>query len=156
MLLHEMAGEKTFPADLSRPTFAGPAGRQALQLLVDLVNKDQVDGFDQPPPPPGGNGIVSGTQAATWTSAGPVNAARRGAPEVLQQIGTAPIPKLTQRWTLLGGTWLMVNSKPKDTDGAVDLMLYLTAAKHADDITSIQNAVPPRKSPPPPPTSPTP
>ena len=40
----------------------------------------------------------------------------------------------------------MVNSKPKDVDTSVDLMLYLTAAKHADDITSIQNAVPPRKS----------
>jgi maltose-binding protein MalE len=40
----------------------------------------------------------------------------------------------------------MVNSKPKDPNTSVDLMLYLTAAKHADDITSIQNAVPPRKS----------
>ena len=146
MLLTEMGGEKTFAQDLSRPTFNGPAGRAALQLLVDLVNKDQVDGFDQPRPPSGSNGILAGTQAATWTSAGPVNQARRLAPEQLVNIGTAPIPRLAQRWTLLGGTWLMVNSKPRDTTTAVDLMLYLTAAKHADDITSIQNAVPPRKS----------
>jgi multiple sugar transport system substrate-binding protein len=146
MLLTEMGGEKTFSQDLSKATFNGPAGRAALQLLVDLVNKDQVDGADQPKPPSGSNGIVAGTQAVTWTSAGPVNVARRIAPELLSQIGTAPIPKLSQRWTLLGGTWLMVNSKPKDVDASVDLMLYLTAAKHADDITSIQNAVPPRKS----------
>jgi len=65
---------------------------------------------------------------------------------MMSQLGTAPIPKLAQRWTLLGGTWLMVNSKPKDGNGSVDLLLYLTAAKHADDINSIQNAVPPRKS----------
>jgi len=146
MLLVEMTGEHTFTSDLTRATFNGPGGRQALQLLVDLVNKDQVDGFDQPKAPSGSNGIVAGTQASTWTSAGPVNTARRAAPETLPLIGTAPIPKLTQRWTLLGGTWLMVNSKPKDVDTSVDLMLYLTAAKHADDITSIQNAVPPRKS----------
>lgn len=146
MLLTEMGGERVFSQDLSRPTFTGPAGRQALQLMVDLVNKDQVDGFDQPRPPSGSNGVVAGTQAVTWTSAGPVNVARRVAPELLGQIGTSPIPRLAQRWTLLGGTWLMVNSKPRDVNGSVDLMLYLTAAKHADDITSVQNAVPPRKS----------
>jgi ABC-type glycerol-3-phosphate transport system substrate-binding protein len=146
MLLTEMGGEKTFNADLSKAQFNGPAGRTALQLMVDLVNKDQVDGFDQPRPPTGSVGIVAGTQASLWTSAGPVNNARRTAPEALVNIGTAPIPKLGQRWTLLGGTWLMVNSKPKDTGTSVDVMLYLTAAKHADDITSIQNAVPPRKS----------
>jgi len=146
MLLTEMGGEKTFSQDLTKSTFNGPAGRQALQLMVDLVNKDQVDGADQPAPPSGSNGIIAGTHAMTWNSAGPVNAARRVAPELLAQIGTAPIPKLAQRWTLLGGTWLMVNSKPKDTGTSVDLMLYLTAGKHADDINSIQNAVPPRKS----------
>ncbi|HXI16482.1 MAG TPA: extracellular solute-binding protein [Chloroflexota bacterium] len=146
MLLTEMGGEKTFSQDLSKPTFNGPAGRQALQLMVDMVNKDQVDGEDQPKPPSGSNGIIAGTHAMTWTSAGPVNVARRVAPELLAQIGTAPIPKLAQRWTLLGGTWLMVTSKPKDVNTSVDLMLYLTAAKHADDITSVQNAVPPRKS----------
>jgi ABC-type glycerol-3-phosphate transport system substrate-binding protein len=146
MLLTEMGGEKTFNADLTKPTFNGPAGRAALQLMVDLVNKDQVDGFDQPKPPSGATGIAAGTQASLWTSAGPINTTRRTAPEQLATIGTAPIPKLAQRFTLLGGTWLMVNSKPKDTPTSVDLMLYLTAAKHADDITSIQNAVPPRKS----------
>lgn len=146
MLLTEMGGEKTFSQDLTKASFNGPGGRAALQLLVDLVNKDQVDGADQPRPPSGSNGIIAGTHAVTWNSAGPVNVARRVAPELLEQIGTAPIPKLAQRWTLLGGTWLMANSKPKDVSTSVDLLLYLTAAKHADDITSVQNAVPPRRS----------
>src|SRR5205823_1453918 len=65
MLLAEMTGEKTFNADLTKATFNGPGGRQALQLLVDLVNKDQVDGFDQPKAPSGSTGIVAGTQAST-------------------------------------------------------------------------------------------
>jgi multiple sugar transport system substrate-binding protein len=146
MLLTEMGGEKTFSQDLSKATFNGPGGRAALQLMVDLVNKDQVDGADQPRPPSGSNGIIAGTHAITWNSAGPVNLARRVAQDQLANIGTAPIPKLAQRWTLLGGTWLMANSKPKDVGTSVDLLLYLTAAKHADEITSIQNAVPPRKS----------
>ena len=134
---------RTSPA----PPSTARRGAQALQLLVDLVNKDQVDGFDQPRPPPGSNGILAGTQAATWTSAGPVNAGpARGPGAAGAASAPRPSPSSTQRWTLLGGTWLMVNSKPKDTNAAVDLMLYLTAAKHADDITSIQNAVPPRKS----------
>src|SRR3712207_1108865 len=113
MLLTEMGGEKTFSQDLTKATFNGPGGRAARPLMVDLVNKDQVDGFDQPRPASGSNGILSGTHAMTWNSAGPVNLARRVAPEQLVNIGTAPMPKLAQRWTLLGGTWLMVNSKPK-------------------------------------------
>ena len=114
--------------------------------MVDIVNKDQVDGFDRPAPPPNVDPLIAGVQAVTFTSAGPINNARRTAPEAMVNLGVAPIPKLSQRFTLLGGSWLMANSKPKDVDPAADLMVYLTAAKHADDITSIQNAVPARKS----------
>jgi multiple sugar transport system substrate-binding protein len=146
MVLTEMGGEHAFAADLSKPTFTGRAGQAALQLMVELVNKDQVDGFDRPAPPPGVDPLIAGVQAVTFTSAGPVNNARRTAPEQAAHLGVAPIPKLTQRWTLLGGSWLMGYVKPKDADAAMDLMVYLTAAKHADEISSIQNAVPPRKS----------
>ena len=146
MVLIEQQGERPYSADLARPAFTGAAGRQALQLMVDLLNKDQVDTFNPPKPPPGTNALVAGLQATGWDSAGPVNAARRGAPEALAQIMTAPIPRLRQRITYMGGTYLMASNRPKDAAAAVDFMLYLTAAKHADEINSVQNAVPPRKS----------
>jgi len=144
--LIEQQGEHAFSADLTKPAFNGAAGQQALQLMVDLLNKDQIDTFHPPAPPANTDPLVAGLQATTYNSAGPVNAARRGAPDVLAHIMTAPIPKLKQRVTYMGGTNLMASNAPKDAGAAVDFLLYLTAAKFADEITSVQNSVPPRKS----------
>jgi multiple sugar transport system substrate-binding protein len=146
MTLIVQGGEQPFNAELTKPNLAGAAGRQALQLMVDLINRDQVDTFKPPAAPSGVNPMVAGLQASTWDSAGPVNAARLSAPDVAANMIVMPMPKLKQRWTYMGGTWLMASNAPKDPATAVDLLLYLTAAKHADAINSIQNAVPPRKS----------
>jgi|DewCreStandDraft_5_1066085.scaffolds.fasta_scaffold00532_30 multiple sugar transport system substrate-binding protein len=146
IVLHVQQGERPFSADLTRATFAGAAGMQALQLMVDLVHKDQVDAFNRPGAPSGVHPLAAGVHASTWSSAGPVNNARRTTPEMLAQIGTAPIPRLNQRFTYMGGTYLMASSKPKDALMVVDFILFLTAARHADEICSIQSAIPPRKS----------
>ncbi|HEX2186248.1 MAG TPA: hypothetical protein VHN78_12165, partial [Chloroflexota bacterium] len=53
---------------------------------------------------------------------------------------------IKKRLTYMGGTLLMAGNKPRDADAAVDFMLYLTAARHAEEINSVQNAVPPRRS----------
>jgi ABC-type glycerol-3-phosphate transport system substrate-binding protein len=146
MALHVANGEPPFSPDATKPAFTGASGRQALQLLVDLVNKDRVDAYQRPSPPPNVNVLAAGLVASLWDSAGPVNAIRRGSPEVIGQVGVAPVPRLKQRATYLGGTYLMAASKPKDTAAAVDFMLYLTAGKHADEINGVQNSVPPRRS----------
>jgi ABC-type glycerol-3-phosphate transport system substrate-binding protein len=144
--LIEQQGEHAFSADLTKPTFNSAAGREALQMMVDMINKDQVDTFSPPAPPAKTDPLVAGLQASAYNSAGPVNAARNGARDVLAQIMTAPIPKLKQRVTYMGGTELMASNAPKDATAAVDFLLYLTSAKFADEITSVQNSVPPRKS----------
>jgi multiple sugar transport system substrate-binding protein len=143
--LHSASGEEPYTPDI-RPNFTGGTGRQVLQLLVDLLNRDRVDAYERPRPPQNVSALGAGIVASQWDSAGPVNAIRRGSPEVIGQVGVAPIPRLKERKTYLGGTWLMAFSRPKHPDTAVDLMLYLTAAKHADEINSISNSVPPRKS----------
>lgn len=145
MVLHEQQGERPFSADLAKPSFSGPAGRQALQLLVELVNRDQVDDYSAAGST-NANGVITGTSASVWTSAGPVNMARRQGPDTVAQLATAPIPRLKQRVTFMGGNNLIVSGKPKDAPAAVDFMIYLTAAKHADEINSVRNNVPPRKS----------
>jgi ABC-type glycerol-3-phosphate transport system substrate-binding protein len=53
---------------------------------------------------------------------------------------------LKKRLTYMGGTLLLASNKPRDADAAVDFILYLTAARHAEEINSVQNAVPPRRS----------
>ncbi|HEX2185088.1 MAG TPA: extracellular solute-binding protein [Chloroflexota bacterium] len=135
-----------FNQELTRTQFTTAEARAALQLMVDLLNKDQVDTLKPPAPPSGQHALVAGLQACTWDSAGPVNAARRAAPDQMANIITAPIPMLKKRVTYMGGTLLMASNKPKDADAAVDFMVYLTAARHAEEINSVQNAVPPRKS----------
>ena len=146
MVLHEQQGEHPFSTDLTKPTFNGAAGRSALQQMVDILNRDQVDTFKPPAPPSGVNAIGAGLQAMTYDSTGPVSCVRRAVPEVAANLMAAPIPKLKQRVTYMGGTYVMAASTAKDAASAVDLLLYLTAGKHADEINSIQNAVPPRKS----------
>ncbi len=144
--LVEQQNAHPFDAALTKAQFGTPEARAALQLMVDLLNKDQVDTLTPPTAPAGQNALVAGLQASTWTSAGPINAARRNAPDQLPNILTAPIPMLRKRLTYMGGTLLMASRQPKDPDSAVDFLLYLTAAKHAEEINSVQNAVPPRRS----------
>jgi multiple sugar transport system substrate-binding protein len=135
-----------YSQDLTKANFTSAEGRAALQLMVDMLNKDQVDTFKPPAAPSGTNALVAGLQSSIYESAGPVNAARRAAPDQMQYITTMPIPMLKKRMTYMGGTNLMAHSKPKDPGSAADFLVYLTAAKHAEDINSVQNAVPPRKS----------
>lgn len=146
MVMHEELGEHPFLADLTKPTFSGAVGQQALQSLVDLLNKDRVDDNAKPTPPQGLNVLIAGINAVQWDGPAPITNARRAAPEVVPALATLPIPKWKQRFTYLGGTYLMASSKPKDATAAVDFMLYLTAARFADEINSIQDGVPPRKS----------
>ena len=146
MTLHEQLGEHAFTADLSKPTFAGAVGQQALQTMVDMLNKDRLDGPDKPKPAPGLDTVVAGINVMAWTNTAPIVNARASAPQVLPALATLPIPKFKQRFTYLAGQYLMVSSKPKDVTGAVDFMLYLTAARHADEINSVESGVPPRKS----------
>lgn len=122
------------------------ARAQALQLLVDLLNKDRVDDSAKPKPPQGMNALVAGINATTWTNTDPNVNAKASAPQVLPQIATLPIPKLRQRVTYLAGNYLMVSSRPKDAGAAVDFLYHLTAAKYAEEINSVQSGVPPRKS----------
>ena len=146
MVLHEQLGEHAFNADLSKPTFNGAAGQQALQFLVDLLNKDHVDDNAKPRPPQGVNLLVAGINATTWTNTDPIVNARSAAPQVLPSLATVPIPKFKQRVTYLAGNFLMGSSKPKDATAAVDFLLYLTAAKNTVEINSVQSGVPPRIS----------
>jgi ABC-type glycerol-3-phosphate transport system substrate-binding protein len=146
MIMHEALGEHPFAVDLSKPTFSGAAGQQALQFLVDLLNKDRVDDANKPKPPAALNVLVAGINAVQWDGPAPITNARQAAPEVVPQLATMPVPKWKQRFTYVGGTYLMVSNKPKDATAAIDFMLYLTAAKFADEINSIQDGVPPRKS----------
>jgi ABC-type glycerol-3-phosphate transport system substrate-binding protein len=146
MVLHEQLGEHAFNAELTKPTFSGAAGQQALQLLVDLLNKDRVDDNAKPKPPQGLNVLVAGINAVQWDGPAPITNARLAAPEIVPALATHPIPKWKQRFTYLGGTYLMASNKPKDATAAVEFLLYLTAAKFADEINSIQDGVPPRKS----------
>jgi multiple sugar transport system substrate-binding protein len=146
MALHEQLGEHPFSADLSKPTFAGAVGREALQLIVDLVNKDRVDASDKPRPPQGLDPVVAGIIATSWTNTTPIVNARTAAPDLVPALATVPIPRFKQRVTYLAGQYLMVSSKPKEATAAVDFMLYLTAARFADEINSVQSGVPPRKS----------
>lgn len=146
MTLHEQLGEHPFSADLSRPTFAGAVGRQALQFMVDLVNKDQVDGGGKPAPPQGLDLVVAGINAMAWTNTSPIVNAQSAAPRILPALATAPIPKFKQRATYLAGQYLMVSNRPKDAAAAVDFLLYLTAARFADEISSVESGVSPRKS----------
>jgi multiple sugar transport system substrate-binding protein len=144
--LHEELGEHPFAADLSRPTFAGPVGQQALQFMVDLVNKDLVDGSGKPAPPQGFDPVVAGINAMAWTNTSPIVNAKSAAPDIVAALATAPIPKFKQRSTYLAGQYLMVSSKPKDATEAVSFLLYLTAARFADEISSVESGVSPRKS----------
>jgi ABC-type glycerol-3-phosphate transport system substrate-binding protein len=146
MVMHEALGEHPFSTDLTRPTFSGAVGRQALQFLVDLLTKDRVDDNAKPRPPQGLNSLVAGINAVQWDGPAPITNARLAAPEVAPALATLPIPKWKQRVTYLGGTYLMASSTPKDAPAAVAFMLYLTAAKFADEINGIQDGVPPRKS----------
>jgi maltose-binding protein MalE len=105
-----------------------------------------VDGSGKPAPPQGTDAVVAGVNAVAWTNTSPIVNAKSAAPDVLPNMATAPIPKFKQRSTYLAGQYLMVSSKPKDATEAVSFLLYLTAAKFADEISSVESGVSPRKS----------
>jgi ABC-type glycerol-3-phosphate transport system substrate-binding protein len=146
MVLHEQLGEPAFNAGLTKAQFNGAAGQQALQFLVDLLNKDRVDSSAKPKAPQGLDVLVAGIIGTTWTNTTPIVNATDAAPQVLPQLATLPIPKFKQRVTYLAGNYLMGSSTPKDAGAAVDLLFYLTAAKFAEEINRVESGVPPRKS----------
>lgn len=46
-------GKGLFDENMTRPTFDGPEGQQAMQTLIDLMHRDRVDSFERPPTPQG-------------------------------------------------------------------------------------------------------
>lgn len=125
--------------------FNGPAGRQALQLLVDLVNKDRVDSFQQPAAVAGSR-FLGGQYAALWSSAGEITTAQRSAPGQLQHLSVAFTPKFAKRTTFAGGSYLIAKKDTKDPRSAADFLLSLTQGNNAVDISRATSAVPARKS----------
>jgi ABC-type glycerol-3-phosphate transport system substrate-binding protein len=144
-------GKSLFNPELTQANFGGAEGERALQLMVDLVNRDRVDATgDQRPKIPAGINIL-GTGLC---------AAGHGSPEGLATFASAGLdPKtlivtdFTPEWTgkttatgYLGGTWAMANKATKVPDEAVEVILFLSSPEHNLAIGEATYTVVSRKS----------
>jgi ABC-type glycerol-3-phosphate transport system substrate-binding protein len=102
-------GKDAVNADMTKATFDGVEGEQALQLVVDLMHRDRVDAFERPTVPGGMEPLASQVVASRWTNGQVMAGIRRAGQDPAQLLVTDLTPEWTGRTSVsgyLGGTWL--------------------------------------------------
>jgi ABC-type glycerol-3-phosphate transport system substrate-binding protein len=142
-------GKGFFNPEGTRVGFDGPEGQRALQLIVDMVNRDRIDTYDRPNPPQNVPAIASQVVASQWTNSSAISTAQRAGLDPAQNLVAYPTPDFTTTRKVtayMGGTWQMIAKATKDTDAAAELVLFLCGPDMALQQAQATTTVPARKS----------
>jgi multiple sugar transport system substrate-binding protein len=147
-VIHQQ-GKDVLNKELTKATFDGVEGERALQLMVDLVNRDRVDAFERPTFPGGVPPLGTQHMASGYRNSQEIENLRQANLDPQQLL----VADLTPEWTgkttatgYLGGTWVLAAKQNKDMDSSVDLALFLTGYDQLIGVAEIFSGVPPRKS----------
>jgi ABC-type glycerol-3-phosphate transport system substrate-binding protein len=142
-------GKGLMDEQMTKATFDGAEGVQAMQTLVDLMHRDRVDAFERPPTPQGMNNIGAGTAAIVWTSSTAIAAMERAGQNPSDLLLTEFVPGYTEKrnaHAYLGGTWQLLAKETKAPEETIELGLYLTGPEHTLNVAQATTTVPGRKS----------
>lgn len=117
-------GKGYFNLEGTKVAFDGPEGQRALQLIVDMINRDRIDAYDRPNPPNNVPAIASPVVASQWVNSSAVSGAQRAGLDPAQHLVAFPTPDFTTTRKVaadMGGTWQMITKQTRDVDAAVEL-----------------------------------
>jgi multiple sugar transport system substrate-binding protein len=149
MQLVSQQGKSIYNAEGTRAAFDGPEGQKALQLIVDLVQRDRIDALQRPQLPSGVEPLATPFMAGRYGNSELIAAVKRSGMDPDQMLVSDFTPEFTGKPTAasyLGGTWQMAAKATKDVDAAVEWLAYTISPDMALAIAEATTTVPTRKS----------
>ncbi len=149
MQLVSQQGKSIYNAEGTKATFEGAEGQKALQLIVDLVQRDRIDALQRPQLPNGIEPLATPFMAGRYGNSELIAAVKRSGMDPDQMLVSDFTPEFSGKPTAasyLGGTWQMAAKATKDVDAAVEWLAYTISPEMALAIAEATTTVPTRKS----------
>lgn len=138
-LVWEHGGE-TLDVQRRVPTWNGPAGVEALQFLVDLVQKHRIASLTPPPNP-----AFSGRAGMWFTHVGGLSSALRAIGSQFEWGATA-LPRGRQRVTGVGGHAMLVLKANRHEERAWRYVHWFSAPRNVVEFNAASTTMPPWRS----------
>jgi multiple sugar transport system substrate-binding protein len=149
MQLVAQQGKSIYNPEGTKSVFDGPEGQKALQLLVDMVQRDRIDSLQRPQLPSGVEPLATPFIAGRYGNSELIAAVKRANVDPDQLLVSDFTPEFTGKPTAasyLGGTWQMAAKATKDVDATLEWLAYTISPDMALAIAEATTTVPTRKS----------